>query len=392
VTVNYTTTDGTATAGSDYQATSGTLTLAPGQTSAKITVPVLATARWGADKTFTVTLSGVSGAPVAHATAVGTIVNGNTPMLYDFGTSDSPVAAGYAQVTPNTVYSSTAHFGWLSGSIDARDRGAESATNDLTRDFDFTPDGTFAVDLPDGTYNVTVTIGDDYARGPEGVYLQGTQVDTVSTAAYQFVNRTYRVTITNGQLDLELKDLSGGGAAIINGLAIATVGTTAAASATFLGSDGTTQGSWQGAYGADGYQVAGDQAALPGYAAVSVSGASPYVWAASTTDPTALQKAAAGSTDRVAACWYSPTSFTIDVNLTDGRAHRVALYAADFYAAGRSERVDVIDAGTGAVLDSRTLSSFVGGDYLSWTLGGHVQLRVTDLAGPNAVVGGLFFG
>jgi hypothetical protein len=44
------------------------------------------------------------------------------------------------------------------------------------------------------------------------------------------------------------------------------------------------------------------------------------------------------------------------------------------------------------VLDSRTLSSFTGGQYLVWNLGGHVQLRVTNLSGISAVVSGLFFG
>jgi hypothetical protein len=38
--VNYTTQDGTAKAGTDYTAESGTLTFAPGQTSATISVPV----------------------------------------------------------------------------------------------------------------------------------------------------------------------------------------------------------------------------------------------------------------------------------------------------------------------------------------------------------------
>ena len=58
---------------------------------------------------------------------------------------------------------------------------------------------------------------------------------------------------------------------------------------------------------------------------------------------------------------------------------------------GRVERVDVIDPSTGAVLASRTLSSFAGGVFLSWQLTGNVQLRFTPLAGPNAVVSGLFF-
>jgi hypothetical protein len=43
------------------------------------------------------------------------------------------------------------------------------------------------------------------------------------------------------------------------------------------------------------------------------------------------------------------------------------------------------------VLDSRTLSSFHNGTYLTWYLSGHVRLRFTKLAGANAVLSGLFF-
>ena len=46
---------------------------------------------------------------------------------------------------------------------------------------------------------------------------------------------------------------------------------------------------------------------------------------------------------------------------------------------------------TGTVLDTRTISSFHNGAYISWNLVGHVQLRVTLLVGVNAVVSGLFF-
>jgi hypothetical protein len=50
-----------------------------------------------------------------------------------------------------------------------------------------------------------------------------------------------------------------------------------------------------------------------------------------------------------------------------------------------------LDAATGAILDTRTVSGFQGGEYLTWDLSGHVQLRITYLAGYNAVLSGLFF-
>ena len=63
ISVDYTTSDGTAIAGTHYTATSGTLTWADGDSTDKtITVPVLDNAVYGGNKTFTVTLSNVTAA------------------------------------------------------------------------------------------------------------------------------------------------------------------------------------------------------------------------------------------------------------------------------------------------------------------------------------------
>src|ERR1019366_4528887 len=59
---------------------------------------------------------------------------------------------------------------------------------------------------------------------------------------------------------------------------------------------------------------------------------------------------------------------------------------------GRTEKVDVIDANNN-LLDTRSVASFVPGEYLVWNLSGHVILRVTNTnPSSNAVVSGLFFG
>ncbi|MFL5241324.1 MAG: fibronectin type III domain-containing protein [Gemmataceae bacterium] len=163
-------------------------------------------------------------------------------------------------------------------------------------------------------------------------------------------------------------------------------------SATFVKVDTTTQGSWKGVYGAQGYDIIGNAASLPNFAAINPNGNLNYTWAASTTNVRALQKSAAGSADRVAACWYSSTSFSVDLNLTDGQTHQVALYLLDWDTTSRSERIDVLDAVSGAMLDSQTASSFTAGKYLVWNLSGHVQIKVTRVAGANAVLSGLFFG
>lgn len=75
VTVAYSTANGTATAGSDYTATSGTLTFAAGETSKTVHVDIGGDTASEANETFTVRLSNASGATIADATAVGTIVD-----------------------------------------------------------------------------------------------------------------------------------------------------------------------------------------------------------------------------------------------------------------------------------------------------------------------------
>ena len=75
VTVNYATANGTATAGSDYTATSGTLTFNPGVTSLPISVPVAGDTSFEGNETFTVNLSTASNATISNPTGTGTITN-----------------------------------------------------------------------------------------------------------------------------------------------------------------------------------------------------------------------------------------------------------------------------------------------------------------------------
>lgn len=136
------------------------------------------------------------------------MLTGGPTYAFDFGTSTSPVAAGSAQVTELTAYDADIGYGWSTGTISSADRGGGT---DATRDFNYTADGTFAVDLPDGRYQVAVTLGDlgPYAHDDQGVFLQGEQVDSVSTAAGETATRTYFADVAGGQLLVEFKDLGG---------------------------------------------------------------------------------------------------------------------------------------------------------------------------------------
>jgi len=164
-------------------------------------------------------------------------------------------------------------------------------------------------------------------------------------------------------------------------------GASVIAPATFAGVDTTTQGNWKGVYGLDGYKLMGDATKNPSYAAPVTDGAQ-WIWAVDTLDVRGLQKAQ--STSRIAATWYGTPTFTIDPKFSDSESHQVAIYCLDWDSYGpRSQKVEILDA-AGKVLDTRTVSSFSGGQYLVWNLSGAVRIRVTALT-TNSVVAGIFF-
>ena len=127
VTIGYATANGTATAGTDYTATTGTLNFAPGVTSQKINVPILADTTVETAETFTVTLSKPTGATITTATATGTITN----------TAVTPVTSSGT----GTTYSITATGPDIAGFNPAKDKldlGDVSVHNFIVVD---TPEG-----------------------------------------------------------------------------------------------------------------------------------------------------------------------------------------------------------------------------------------------------------
>ena len=162
------------------------------------------------------------------------------------------------------------------------------------------------------------------------------------------------------------------------------------ASATFTGTDTTTQGSWMGVYGGDGFETVDDATNDPVFVTVTPTGMADYTWDGASTDIRALQRAA--GTGRLAATWYGST-FSIDLDFTDGTPHAMAFYIVDWDSFNRTERFDIRDAVSGSILDSRTATAFAGGQYWRWTFQGHVTVQVTQTSGGGgAVVSGMFFG
>jgi uncharacterized repeat protein (TIGR01451 family) len=95
--VDFATADGTATAGGDYQATSGTLTLAPGETSGTLAVTVFGDLQLEPDETFSVELSNPTAGVLADGLGLGTILDDEQcsgPELLVNPGAEQPLAGG----------------------------------------------------------------------------------------------------------------------------------------------------------------------------------------------------------------------------------------------------------------------------------------------------------
>ena len=126
---------------------------------------------------------------------------------FDFGTRTSPLEPGYTRVTASTSYNATLGYGWAGGAVRELDRGTGTG---VTRDLHYRDVGTFVVDVPNGTYQVTLTVGDTGPyRHDQQIILEGVLVDSIATAARQVVTRTYAVTVSDGQLTLRLDGRGG---------------------------------------------------------------------------------------------------------------------------------------------------------------------------------------
>ena len=197
VTVAYATADGTATAGSDYTATSGTLTFAPGELTKTISVPIIGDTTTEGDETFFVNLTAPTNAVLASTQGTGTITDDDAAALPSVSIADATAANEGSAVTPGsadftvtlsaastqtvTVDYATANGTAMVGNDFVASNGTLTfAPNELTKtitvnfvgDAVTEPDETFTVNLSNpanatlGTAQGTGTITDDDAATP----------------------------------------------------------------------------------------------------------------------------------------------------------------------------------------------------------------------------------
>jgi hypothetical protein len=166
ITVAYATGDRTAAAGSDYQAASGTLTFAPGETSKTITVPVNGDRLGEPSETFNVNLSSPTNATIADGQGVGTIVD-DEPRLR---ISDVTMAEGKKNQTTLftfTVTLSAAYDQPVTMSFRTSDGTATTGDGDYVA-----KTGTITFAPGETTKTVTITVnGDNRKEAAEYFYL-----------------------------------------------------------------------------------------------------------------------------------------------------------------------------------------------------------------------------
>jgi hypothetical protein len=249
IAVSYASADGTATAGADYVATSGTLTFNPGDTIKSITVALMGDNIDETNETYVVNLSNPTNSSIAAAQGVGTILDDDGPtmsigsavvtegnvgitnavftvtlsapsvqdVLVRYATADGTTTSNidFQRVTPNsrTIFIPA---GASSGTISIRVFG----------DFQIEPDETFFVNLINPT-NATIA----NAQGT------GTIVNDDSNGKLQFSNPTYSVSEDAGSVVVAVNRVDGATGTVT--VDYATSNGTAAAGSDYTATSGT---------------------------------------------------------------------------------------------------------------------------------------------------------
>jgi subtilisin family serine protease/fibronectin type 3 domain-containing protein len=232
-----------------------------------------------------------------------------------------------------------------------------------------------------GVVSISATANDGDGVGSVQFFVDGVSLGTDTAAPYTASWDSSTATF-DGAHRISTKTVDTGGHAICVGVSV------------WVGP--RTQGSWVGTYGIDGYVLGAwngttDLGVVPN-ASASLEVGSRHTWAAPTTDVRALQNASA--TERRAATWYDGTQLKVRLAFSAAYSGMFHLYAVDWDSTARRENVTVNDGTTTRTINITT--SFNGGAWMhvpvSVGAGGSVLVTVDRVAGPNAVLSGIFLG
>ena len=307
---------------------------------------------------------------------------------------DKPNSPSYVTLTPQNDLTWT----WAASATDTRALQLSSGSGRIAATWYGLPTFNLDVNVTDGqAHQIALYLVDWDSKGRSETIKAvdgstGSVLDSRSVA--NFTGGAYYIWTVSGHVSFAVSSTAGPNAVISGAFfdpaSAASNPATTNGIAHYVTTDTSAQGTWMGAYGKDGFSLAGDNQSLPTYASMTLQSQASWMWAASTTDTRALLNST--GTGRLAATWYNLSTFSLDVNVTDGQTHQIALYAVDWDNKGRAETIQVVDGQSGAMLDSRSIFGFTNGTYVVWTISGHVKFVVTNSAGPNAVINGVFFG
>lgn len=211
VTVNYATADGTATAGSDYQSTNGTLTFNPGQTTQTITVLINGDTTFEPNETFFVNLSAPASATVVDAQGQGTITNDDAaPPIPAITINDVSVTEGDSGTKTVNFTVSLSMNPTQPVTVDYATASAAPASGVATAGTDYqTTSGTLTFNPGETSKPVTVTIIGDTLIEPDETFF----VNLSNQSANAAITDSQGVgTITNDDTaNLVISQVYGGG-------------------------------------------------------------------------------------------------------------------------------------------------------------------------------------
>jgi hypothetical protein len=164
------------------------------------------------------------------------------------------------------------------------------------------------------------------------------------------------------------------------------------ATATFLGTDTSTLGTWPNVYGCEGRGIANDVAAIQSpNVTVTITQGSPFTWADLVADARALYHLTLAA--RLASFWVHASTVKLTATGTVG-TRRLNLYFLDYDHHGRSVTVNVYDNDTNALLDTRTIgtAAYDAGIWLRWEFTHNIRVEAVQIVGANIGLSGWFIG
>ncbi|WP_395138946.1 alpha-L-rhamnosidase C-terminal domain-containing protein [Armatimonas sp.] len=171
--------------------------------------------------------------------------------------------------------------------------------------------------------------------------------------------------------------------------------------------DIVTRGSWGGVYGRDGYVLCGqepkgmDKQVLPSYvrsldffrAFPKAGRPDTTVWAASTTNPSALAPDPGNAEMRSATCLSNnDQTMTVTIGIEGTRKFQLALYFIDWESHGRRAAVEMFDAASlRLIAPVSVVRGHAKGVYLVFEYDHSVKFRFDKIRGDLVTLRGLFF-